>query len=243
MWSHFQSGYGFVLYVFYRIYDGGNIYHLHLDSGLLRRRGGASSRLENTVTYILPFPRYFSAHSLSSAKYSLRYLQQVHKIPGTAYANSVALPASATEPPDSFKARMERLKDKSSTNLYMEGLPLSIDPPTLQALIAPYKIMSSRLFQTRLSNPPRIIAFVRCVFTLCPHSVFIHADHLLWLGWIADKPRKRLSNACTGGWFAECTMPAAGSPSGSLTPLSNGNFAYVVESHRVHRTGLTYVAS
>ena len=48
-----------------------------------------------------------------------------------------------------------------STNLYMEGLPLSIELATLQALVQPYKIMSSRLFQTRLSNPPRIIAFVR----------------------------------------------------------------------------------
>ena len=85
----------------------------------------------------------------------------MHKIPGTSYANSVTLPASATEPPDSFKARMERLRDTSSTNLYMEGLPLNIDPPTLEALIQPHKIMRSRLFQSRLSNPPRIIAFVR----------------------------------------------------------------------------------
>ena len=73
----------------------------------------------------------------------------------------MTLPASATEPPDSFKAKMERLRDPMSTNLYMEGLPLSIELATLQALVQPYKIMSSRLFQTRLSNPPRIIAFVR----------------------------------------------------------------------------------
>lgn len=56
---------------------------------------------------------------------------------------------------------MERLRDPLSSNLYMEGLPLSIEHATLQALVQPYKIMSSRLFQTRLSNPPRIIAFVR----------------------------------------------------------------------------------
>jgi hypothetical protein len=97
---------------------------------------------------------------------------------------------------DSFKERMEQLKDELSTNLYIEGysflfsfpfctltishsLPLTIDEPvctssfisvtwvdailgqTLAALMAPHKIMSSRLFQTRLSHPPRTIAFVR----------------------------------------------------------------------------------
>jgi hypothetical protein len=49
--------------------------------------------------------------------------QQVHKIPGTAYAN---VPSSArtaaAENPDSFKAKMERLADEGSTNLYIEGL-------------------------------------------------------------------------------------------------------------------------
>ncbi|KAF9479459.1 hypothetical protein BDN70DRAFT_790290, partial [Pholiota conissans] len=61
----------------------------------------------------------------------------------------------------SFKAKMESLQDPTSTNLYMEGLPLSIDEPTLAALVAPHAISSSRFFHTRLSNPPRIIAFVR----------------------------------------------------------------------------------
>ncbi|EKM76942.1 hypothetical protein AGABI1DRAFT_44130, partial [Agaricus bisporus var. burnettii JB137-S8] len=62
---------------------------------------------------------------------------------------------------DSFKRRMESLQDPMSTNLYMEGLPLSIDEPTLSALVSPHRISSSRFFQTRLSHPPRIIAFVR----------------------------------------------------------------------------------
>jgi hypothetical protein len=75
------------------------------------------------------------------------------------------VPAASTASSDlngeSFKYRMERLKDKQSTNLYMEGLPLGIDEPTLGALVAPHAIKSSRFFQTRLSHPPRIIAFVR----------------------------------------------------------------------------------
>ena len=64
---------------------------------------------------------------------------------------------------ESFRARMEKLKDQRSTNLYMEGLPLSINEGALAALVVPYRIMSSRTFQTRLSDPPRMIAFVRCV--------------------------------------------------------------------------------
>lgn len=98
--------------------------------------------------------------------------QQIHKIPGTSYATAHAdsalnLPPRADGAPDTFKSKMERLKDPNSTNLYMEGLPLSIDEPTLQALVNPFRIMSSRFFRTRLSNPPRIIAFVRYDYFIC----------------------------------------------------------------------------
>ncbi|KAF9041505.1 hypothetical protein BJ165DRAFT_289946 [Panaeolus papilionaceus] len=100
------------------------------------------------------------------------FSKQIHKIPGTAYAqgvDSTALVAGgiglsgahAVGSDASFKAKMESLADPTSTNLYMEGLPLSIDEPTLGALVAPHRIVSSRFFQTRLSSPPRIIAFVR----------------------------------------------------------------------------------
>lgn len=88
-------------------------------------------------------------------------LQQVHKIPGTAYASVPSSISTNTGPADSFKAKMEQLGDRSSTNLYMEGLPLSITEQMLHALVTPYRIMSSRFFHTRLSSPPRIIAFVR----------------------------------------------------------------------------------
>ncbi|KDQ60415.1 hypothetical protein JAAARDRAFT_67957 [Jaapia argillacea MUCL 33604] len=115
------------------------------------------------------------------------FSKQVHKIPGTVFAavnpptggistQGSDLSSSGSvfddygrdpremrvgEDASSFKARMERLKDGSSTNLYIEGLPLSIDEPTLAALVSPYTIKSSRFFQTKLSHPPRIIAFVR----------------------------------------------------------------------------------
>ena len=87
--------------------------------------------------------------------------QQVHKIPGTDYASVPANLTTNAVPADSFKAKMEQLSDTASTNLYMEGLPLSITEDTLRALVTPYRIMSSRFFHTRLSSPPRIIAFVR----------------------------------------------------------------------------------
>ncbi|KAJ2912828.1 hypothetical protein MD484_g7578, partial [Candolleomyces efflorescens] len=104
------------------------------------------------------------------------FSKQVHKIPGTIYAqvntnmqgsdgNSSGYHWNGGDVLDdeeaSFKARMEALADPTSTNLYMEGLPLSMDEPTLSALVSPHRVVSSRFFQTRLSNPPRIIAFVR----------------------------------------------------------------------------------
>ena len=42
---------------------------------------------------------------------------------------------------------------------------------TLAALVSPHRINSSRFFQTRLSHPPRIIAFVRSV----PMQNLLHA--------------------------------------------------------------------
>ncbi|CAA7268871.1 unnamed protein product [Cyclocybe aegerita] len=105
------------------------------------------------------------------------FSKQVHKIPGTIYGQAHASTTGSWESGHassrsssvgdvldsngSFKAKMESLQDPTSTNLYMEGLPLSIDEPTLAALVSPHRIISSRFFQTRLSNPPRIIAFVR----------------------------------------------------------------------------------
>ncbi|PPQ75600.1 hypothetical protein CVT24_010910 [Panaeolus cyanescens] len=100
------------------------------------------------------------------------FSKQIHKIPGTAYAQGTATNSlvggldlsgmhGAAGSDASFKAKMESLADPTSTNLYMEGLPLSIDEPTLAALVSPHRIVSSRFFQTRLSSPPRIIAFVR----------------------------------------------------------------------------------
>ncbi|OSX63333.1 hypothetical protein POSPLADRAFT_1045686 [Postia placenta MAD-698-R-SB12] len=118
------------------------------------------------------------------------FAKQIHKIPGTVYSTS------SFEPPandsvdgqsrNSFKARMEQLKDTSSTNLYMEGLPLSTDERALSALVEPYRIMSSRFFRTRLNNPPRLIAFVRLESRVAAEKIIerLHGRHIR--GWQED---------------------------------------------------------
>ncbi|KAL6306009.1 hypothetical protein BKA93DRAFT_191779 [Sparassis latifolia] len=114
------------------------------------------------------------------------FSKQIHKIPGTPYASlgdAAGEGAPATRPTDSFKARMEQLQDMTSTNLYMEGLPLSIDEPTLSALVRPYRIMSSRFFQTRLSSPPRIIAFVRLETRVAAEEIIERLHGRMVRGW------------------------------------------------------------
>ncbi|KAJ7115133.1 hypothetical protein C8R43DRAFT_902815, partial [Mycena crocata] len=140
------------------------------------------------------------------------FSKQVHKIPGTMYSQprpASEPAASATTPSASslagweqesagdgsadstFKAKMERLADKSSTNLYIEGLPLSIDEATLTALVSPYSIRSSRFFQTKLSSPPRIIAFVRLETRSAAEEIIERLHGRMVRGW--NDPGSRIS--------------------------------------------------
>ncbi|KIY43917.1 hypothetical protein FISHEDRAFT_67676 [Fistulina hepatica ATCC 64428] len=122
------------------------------------------------------------------------FSKQVHKIPGTNYASKSGIPkaeSSTSSESSSFKERMERLHDFSSTNLYIEGLPLSIDEPTLSALVSPHIIRSSRFFQTRLSNPPRIIAFVRLDTRAGAEEVIERLHGRMVRGW--NDPGSRIS--------------------------------------------------
>ncbi|KAK7046471.1 hypothetical protein R3P38DRAFT_2688842 [Favolaschia claudopus] len=156
------------------------------------------------------------------------FSKQVHKIPGTPYANvqpasTLANPALLSVPQSSssqgdaaegggrgssagaweqesagagsvdstFKAKMTRLADGSSTNLYIEGLPLSIDEATLSALVSPYAIRSSRFFQTKLSTPPRIIAFVRLETRAAAEEIIERLHGRMVRGW--NDPGSRIS--------------------------------------------------
>ncbi|KZS95190.1 hypothetical protein SISNIDRAFT_452539 [Sistotremastrum niveocremeum HHB9708] len=97
------------------------------------------------------------------------FSKRTHRIPGTSLEAPTFTPASpATVFPnglnsnhESFSAKMERLSDLDSTNLYIEGLPVNADANTLESLVAPHRIKSSRIFPSKLSNPPKLIAFVR----------------------------------------------------------------------------------
>ncbi|KAJ7135660.1 hypothetical protein C8R44DRAFT_869373 [Mycena epipterygia] len=136
---------------------------------------------------------------------------KVHKIPGTMYSQPrpASDPAASVTPSASslagweqesagdgsadstFKAKMERLSDKMSTNLYIEGLPLSIDEATLSALVSPYSIRSSRFFQTKLSSPPRIIAFVRLETRAAAEEIIERLHGRMVRGW--NDPGSRIS--------------------------------------------------
>ncbi|KAH9063249.1 hypothetical protein EDB87DRAFT_227660 [Lactarius vividus] len=126
------------------------------------------------------------------------FCKNFHPIPGTRYA-SLSSPSPQLSPSsptlgmdgDTFKSRMERLKDETSTNLYIEGLPLSIDEPTMAALVAPYTIKSSRFFQTRLSHPPRTIAFVRLETRAACEDVIKRLHGRMVRGW--NDPGSRIS--------------------------------------------------
>lgn len=126
------------------------------------------------------------------------FCKNFHPIPGTRYAalptsEAPVSPSSSSPGPDgdTFKSRMERLRDESSTNLYIEGLPLSIDEPTMAALVAPYAIKSSRFFQTRLSHPPRTIAFVRLETRTACDDVIRRLHGRMVRGW--NDPGSRIS--------------------------------------------------
>ncbi|KAK0444569.1 uncharacterized protein EV420DRAFT_1574570 [Desarmillaria tabescens] len=124
------------------------------------------------------------------------FSKQVHKIPGTTYAQAPSISSSHSASSvdhgdDSFKAKMERLHDPNSTNLYIEGLPLSIDESSLGALVSPHRIKSSRFFQTRLSNPPRIIAFVRLDTRAGAEEVIERLHGRMVRGW--NDPGSRIS--------------------------------------------------
>ncbi|KAK7436048.1 hypothetical protein VKT23_019351 [Stygiomarasmius scandens] len=141
------------------------------------------------------------------------FSKQVHKIPGLPFTQTG--PAWEQDPSvtgsgsghrnagdesgaygssgsgQTFKTKMEKYHDPNSTNLYMEGLPLSIDEASLSALVSPNRIKSHRFFQTRLSNPPRIIAFVRLETRAGAEEVIERLHGRMVRGW--NDPGSRIS--------------------------------------------------
>ncbi|KAJ7121456.1 hypothetical protein C8R44DRAFT_853070 [Mycena epipterygia] len=87
------------------------------------------------------------------------------------YSRSLPTPSSSSSlgsAPDSpspekrsFKAKLAQLEDKNSTNVYIEGLPMSADKNTLLELVYPYPIHSSRFLRSKLPESQTMIAFMR----------------------------------------------------------------------------------
>ncbi|KAF8338669.1 hypothetical protein F5887DRAFT_1236013 [Amanita rubescens] len=138
---------------------------------------------------IISLRRYRNLHPTFS--------KQVHKIPGIAYTQLPPpqdLPSSdsalspkwgqkGSEDEMSFKEKMESLHDPTTKLTPGNRLPLSIDEATLAALVSPHRISSSRFFQTRLSNPPRIIAFVRLETRIGAEEIVERLHGRMVRGW------------------------------------------------------------
>lgn len=71
---------------------------------------------------------------------------------------------------------------------------------SLAALVLPYKIKSSRFFKTKLSNPPRIIAFVRYVQIFPTSSKYLIVDKSLETRTAAEETIERLHGRLVRGW-------------------------------------------
>ncbi|KAJ7661156.1 hypothetical protein B0H17DRAFT_1212343 [Mycena rosella] len=190
-----ETGYGFVL----SVPPAPLVHHPSMTLTAQHRRFETIASAEKCINSLR---RYRNLHPTFS---------KVHKIPGTMYsqprpasdhAASVTPSASSLagweqesagdgSADSTFKAKMERLADKQSTNLYIEGLPLSIDEATLAALVSPYSIRSSRFFQTKLSSPPRIIAFVRLETRNAAEEIIERLHGRMVRGW--NDPGSRIS--------------------------------------------------
>ncbi|KAF5350793.1 hypothetical protein D9758_010351 [Tetrapyrgos nigripes] len=150
------------------------------------------------------------------------FSKQVHKIPGLPYTQTGPTweqdstvtntgsghraAGASVGSGQTFKSKMEKFSDPNSTNVYMEGLPLSIDEAvsvvffffllfvplgSLAALVSPHRIKSQRFFQTRLSNPPRIIAFVRLETRSGAEEIIERLHGRMVRGW--NDPGSRIS--------------------------------------------------
>ncbi|KAJ7135688.1 hypothetical protein C8R44DRAFT_869401 [Mycena epipterygia] len=100
---------------------------------------------------------------------------------------AVSVPPSASSP----LAGWERVSDnagdidcdKISTNLCIEGLPLTINKPTFAALVSPHPIKRSRFSKNKFSSPPRITAFVQLETRAAADGIIECLDGTMVRGW------------------------------------------------------------
>ncbi|KAJ6613143.1 hypothetical protein B0H10DRAFT_2436594 [Mycena sp. CBHHK59/15] len=135
-----ETGYGFVLY----------------------------ETVDSAEKCIQALKRYVDLHPSFSKVHTVPRLMHSPNSPSLSSAPSTSSPGPPEQkdsgqqiPGLSFKDRMARLHDETSTNLYIEGLPLSIDREILANLVHPHAIRSSRFLKSRVKDSQTMIAFMR----------------------------------------------------------------------------------
>jgi hypothetical protein len=97
----------------------------------------------------------------------------------------------------------------------------------MAALVAPFTIKSSRFFQTRLSHPPRTIAFVRFVDRMSRST----REFDIVSGWRHALRVRRSLSVFMDVWLEDGTILEAESRYALPTPRSNENCGYVFTFH------------
>ncbi|KAJ2496718.1 hypothetical protein GGH96_005640 [Coemansia sp. RSA 1972] len=62
---------------------------------------------------------------------------------------------------DSFKAKLKRLQDRTSANVYVSNLPSSVDEEQLTALARPHTVLSARILRDPVSGQHKGAGFIR----------------------------------------------------------------------------------
>ncbi|KAJ7100912.1 hypothetical protein B0H15DRAFT_927485 [Mycena belliarum] len=112
-------------------------------------------------------------------------------LPAGSSMSSLASISSVSSEPDgpSFKDRMAQLEDKRSSNLYLEGLPMSADKSTLAALVHPHTIHSSRFLRSKVPGSRTMIAFMRMETRAAAEDVIVRLDGRKVRGWDGEEGR------------------------------------------------------
>ncbi|KAF7343856.1 RRM domain-containing protein [Mycena sanguinolenta] len=96
-----------------------------------------------------------------------------------------------------FKAKMARLEDKNSPNVYIEGLPMSADKNTLIELVYPYIIQSTRFIRSKVPQSQTMIAFMRMETRAAAEDVIRRLNGKTIRGWDGAESRVYLRIADT----------------------------------------------
>ncbi|KAJ7488892.1 hypothetical protein FB451DRAFT_1552840 [Mycena latifolia] len=104
-------------------------------------------------------------------------------LPARSSTSSLASSNSDSPSELSFKAKMAQLEDKRSTNLYIEGLPMSADKNVLIELVHPHVIQSTRFLRSKVPESQTMIAFMRMDTREAAEDVIVRLNGKKVRGW------------------------------------------------------------